>query len=278
MKTLYISDLDGTLLNRQTALSEKTLTTLNQMIAEGMFFTYATARSLNSASVVTQGLKLNLPVIVYNGTFIMEPNSGDYILQRFFSDSEKETFCEYLSKNPMPLLVYSFVNGRERVSYLENPIGSKEGREGFFHYLECRKGDRRFHPVKQAKELFEGQNYYYTLIGGRDELAPAYEYFMKQGNCNCIFRQEIYRTEYWCEILPQKATKASGVLALKEMFHADRIICFGDGINDVPMFSVCDEAYAPANAEKEALEAADAVIEENDKDGVIKWLAHNHSF
>jgi len=36
-----------------------------------MCFSYATARSLSSASVVTKGLKTDIPVIIYNGTFIV---------------------------------------------------------------------------------------------------------------------------------------------------------------------------------------------------------------
>lgn len=42
-----------------------------------MLFTYATARSLVSASVVTKGLSMDIPVIAYNGAFIFEPSSGD---------------------------------------------------------------------------------------------------------------------------------------------------------------------------------------------------------
>lgn len=56
MKTLYISDLDGTLLNSQGKISDYSIKTINNLINEGMIFTYATARSLVSASPVTRGL------------------------------------------------------------------------------------------------------------------------------------------------------------------------------------------------------------------------------
>ena len=70
--TLYVSDLDGTLLNRDEKLSEFTVWALNSLIERGMKFTYATARSNHSARRVTAGLTKNLPVIVYNGAFILE--------------------------------------------------------------------------------------------------------------------------------------------------------------------------------------------------------------
>ena len=56
MKTLYVTDLDGTLLNSNTQISEYSINTINRLVEQGMLFTYATARSLVSASVVTKGL------------------------------------------------------------------------------------------------------------------------------------------------------------------------------------------------------------------------------
>ncbi len=67
--TLYVSDLDGTLLTEEEKLTEFTLRVLNRLTEQGVRFTYATARSRNSAEVVTQGLNKSLPVIVYNGAF-----------------------------------------------------------------------------------------------------------------------------------------------------------------------------------------------------------------
>ena len=48
MKTLYISDLDGTLLNPNAELSAYTKDTLNRMIADGLCFSVATASLLMS--------------------------------------------------------------------------------------------------------------------------------------------------------------------------------------------------------------------------------------
>ena len=64
MKTLYVSDLDGTLLNSNTALTDTTIETINALVEEGMEFTFATARSITSASLVSRGLHLRTPLIV----------------------------------------------------------------------------------------------------------------------------------------------------------------------------------------------------------------------
>lgn len=49
MTTLYVSDLDGTLLNSNQTLSTYTIETINQLVDEGMLFSYATARSYQTA-------------------------------------------------------------------------------------------------------------------------------------------------------------------------------------------------------------------------------------
>ena len=64
---LYISDLDGTLLRPDGALSDYSRDGLNGLIADGMHFTVATARSVVSIRQLLQGLQLSLPVINLNG-------------------------------------------------------------------------------------------------------------------------------------------------------------------------------------------------------------------
>ena len=48
MKTLYVSDLDGTLLRSDETTSEYTNSVINNLTDRGMIFSYATARSLRS--------------------------------------------------------------------------------------------------------------------------------------------------------------------------------------------------------------------------------------
>lgn len=71
MNTLYVSDLDGTLLNTNTELSEKIKEIINTLLQQGMKFTYATARSFYSASKILQGLHISIPVITYNGAYFI---------------------------------------------------------------------------------------------------------------------------------------------------------------------------------------------------------------
>ena len=42
-KILYVTDLDGTLLNKQSRINEESIQIINDLIRQGMLFTYATA-------------------------------------------------------------------------------------------------------------------------------------------------------------------------------------------------------------------------------------------
>jgi len=76
--TLYISDLDGTLLNNKPELSLFSRERLQALIADGLHFTVASARSVNSIRSLLGELKLTLPVISFNGAYISDLASGEH--------------------------------------------------------------------------------------------------------------------------------------------------------------------------------------------------------
>ena len=74
-----------------------------------------------------------------------------------------------------------------------------------------------------------------------------------------------------------KATKGTAIAKLKELLNIESIICFGDGDNDLSMFEIADECYAPENANIENKQAATAVIGHHNEDGVAKFLTERFS-
>ncbi|MBR4949636.1 MAG: HAD family phosphatase, partial [Clostridia bacterium] len=72
MKKLYISDLDGTLLQNDCTLSEATIKIINKFIADGGYFSFSTARSPASVSEFVRDIKLNIPLILMNGAMIYD--------------------------------------------------------------------------------------------------------------------------------------------------------------------------------------------------------------
>ena len=273
MKTLYISDLDGTILQKNEAFSPYSLQTINSLIKAGLSFSYATARSEHSASIVTKGLELKLPAVLHNGVYIIDFASGKRILHNSFSHGEIKAVSDFLDSRSIYPLVYSFIDGKERKTYLR---GQEKGK--FKNHLGMRKADPRLREAQNSEELYEGEVFYFTCIGEEAELSPVFDQFKNNDSYNTVFQYDLYFPEYWCELMPKKATKANGILQLKELYGFEKIVCFGDGVNDIPMFEIADECYAVSNAVPELKKIATAVIESNTDDGVAKWLKNHAGF
>ena len=273
-KTLYVSDLDGTLLRRDQTLSPFTIDTINALVERGMIFSYATARSLVTARQVTAGLATNLPVVIYNGSFVVESSTGKRLISGAFEAGEaREIMDDLLSCGVYPI-VYAFVDGVEKFSYVED----KQSR-GARWFNDTRRGDVRDHPLTNEARLYAGEIFHLTCIDEPELLLPIYERYRHR--FECIYHKDIYSGEQWLEIQPRGATKAEAILALKSLLECDRIVCFGDGKNDISMFDIADECYAVANADDVLKAIATGVIGSNEQDGVAHflrrvWDEHHH--
>ena len=97
MKTLYAADLDGTLLRSDETLSAYTCQTINALVDRGMLFSYATARSYITASRATKGLTARIPLIVYNGAFVVDNLTGEILRASRFDGGIRSLLDDLLS-------------------------------------------------------------------------------------------------------------------------------------------------------------------------------------
>lgn len=264
MRTLYVSDLDGTLLRSDERTSGYTNRTVNRLVGEGMLFSYATARSFQTARKVTAGLEAEIPLIVYNGAAVADNRDGSFLQMDFFGGEAAEILDELEACGVFPI-VYAVAGGREMFSYL--PARCTRGMRAF---LETRKNDRRANPVATRRTLRAGDIFYFTCIDEREKLLHLYEKYREQ--YHCVFQVDLYTREQWLEIMPKAASKASAALWLKSSLGCGRLVVFGDEENDVDLFEAADEAYAVANAADVLKAVATGVIGANDEDGVARWL------
>lgn len=267
MKTLYVSDLDGTLLRSDEMTSEYTSDVINSLTERGMIFSYATARSLITAKKVTKGICAHIPLIVYNGAFIID-NATEEILAANYFDDAVLTVLDDLFQNDIYPIVYAYIDGREKFSFVPGKCT-----EGMVSFLDSRKGDIRTNAVSAPEALKEGKIFYITCIGVPEKLEPLYEKY--RDSFHCVYQKDIYTKEQWLEIMPRAASKSNAVMQLKKLLGCDRLVVFGDGKNDIDMFEAADECYAVRNAHEELKKRATAVIESNDEDGVARWLMRN---
>ncbi len=267
MKTLYISDLDGTLLDSTPKTSDYTNETINKLNADGFIISFATARSYTTAKKVTKGLNMAHPAVVHNGTFIVD-KCGKILHKNTFNKNDSDYILDVILSLGLNPIVYSLIDEKEQFSFVR-PRLNKETLD----FLSKRKDDKRTREVESTESLYNGEVYYFTLIGDEDITKPLYERLKNE--FQCYFQRDMYSGDYWLEILPKNATKANAVKQLAQMLSCDKIVAFGDGINDVEMFKLSDECYAVKNAVEELKDIATAVIDSNLDDAVAKWLKEN---
>lgn len=263
-KTLFVTDLDGTLLTSGAYVSAESRRIINGLTENGLIFSYATARSLITAKKVTAGLTVRTPVIVNNGAFIIDSESGEKLVKNIFSGGEAEDIYGTLQKYGIAPLVYAIIDGEERFSYITERLSG-----AMRAFLETRD-DRRHRPVRADKDMLDGEPFYVTCIDEAGSMSEAYDELKRR--YYCVYGRDVYSGDQWLEILPNGATKADAVLKLKKLCCCDKLVVFGDGANDIPLFKAADECYAVKNAVSELKAVADGVIGSNDEDSVAKFI------
>ena len=268
-KMLYISDLDGTLLQLNERLSAFGCQTLNQLVASGMLFSYATARSYHTARKCTAGLDAKIPLIVYNGALIVDNQTGEILTENIFSSRQAADIYALLKQCGIHPIVYSLIDGVEKFSYDQTavPLPTR-------NFLDQRRGDGRDHPLTGDEHLLDGKVYYFSCIDETARLLTADRLIREQFGeiCNQVCQKDIYSGDQWLEIMPAAASKANAARQLKNITGVDRLVAFGDGKNDLPLFEAADECYAVANAHPLLKSAATSIIGPNTNDGVARWL------
>lgn len=267
MKTLYVSDLDGTLLRSEQRTSDYTNLVINDFVSCGGLFSYATARSNFTASKVTEGMSASFPLIVYNGVFILDNQSGEIIEKTIFDKEEAVKVLEELDKGGVHPIVYALIDGKERFSYIPSQINAATA-----EFVESRN-DIRKRTVDSMEELKQGELFYITCIDEPEKLEPFYNAY--KDRFHCFYHCDIYSGEQWLEIIPKDASKANAIKKLAQILECEKIVVFGDAVNDMDMFAIADEAYAVGNAAPELKKRATAVLGTNDEDSVAKWLSEN---
>lgn len=264
---LYISDLDGTLLNSEGKLSQFTIESINSLIDQGLKFTIATARGIDSVREILKPLNIELPVILNNGLFI-------YDLKK--NKVEKSHWIEKITA----LEVYNIL-----LDYGIEPIVRVKENKGFKLYyrsiqnkiikefINSKKNSNAIECIQSDNIKFDDSKIHSIFtIGKKENLKDAVVFLSSKFNLGIDFYHDIYNDSYWLEINPLKATKGEGALTLKEKFHFNRIISFGDNLNDLSMFHISDWSHGMVNGNRDIRNHVSKVIGTNDEDSVVKEI------
>lgn len=272
MKTLYISDLDGTLLNENALLSEDTIQGLNKLIEKGVNFTVATARTNATVVKMLKDVNIQLPVILMNGVTIYDIRNKKYLITENISLTGKKVLFDTIRALSLAGFAYC-IDNNELGTYYET--ADSPAARAFIEEREKIYG-KKFTKVNSFDECINKNVVYYSIDAHKDVLGKAYNILYGCDELHAEFYRDIYNTDHWyLEVCSCTASKKNAVKRLRTLLEAEKVISFGDNLNDIPMFEASDEAYAVANAKDEVKMRANGVIESNINNGVVKFIKAN---
>lgn len=269
MKRLFVSDLDGTLLNSEAQISEETLKIINEGIERGLDFTISTARTPTTALKIIEKLNLQLPIMMMNGVLIYDIVSKQYIKKEVMDSNIIMVLLGLIKLKGLNCFLYGLDNN-QFVAYYDSVESTSLN---YFRNERIMKYDKKFTEVEDLS-LVAGRDIIYCMLREpKEKLEALYRELSVVKGVKAEFYPDIYSDNYYMlEIYSDKASKKEAVNYLRGTSRYDSVIGFGDNLNDKALVEASDYFYAVANAHPQIQELADAVIPSNDEDGVARFI------
>lgn len=266
LDTLYLTDLDGTLLGADSRLSARSARALRWFYDEGIAVTVATGRSWTALDVLA-GAPLRAPMVLLGGARVFDASRGTILREHVLPRGCLCAALEILRGAGLCPLLYTQDARDEQRIYYER--GADAAVHAYVAGLRAR-GDDRPREVLRLEERLEEKAFYLTARGERAALEPLLPQIQRLGAHAYLFYGA--RTEgCFVEITP--VSKRAGVEELRALTGARRIVAFGDNGNDEGLFAGADLRVAVRNATPGILALADRVIGENTQDAVVRCIA-----
>lgn len=263
---IYISDLDGTLLNEDGKLSVNSKKLINNAIDNNINFSIATARTPATVNKLMEGVNINLPIVVMNGAATYDMKKNKYISFNPINIDLARKIQKIITDNKLNAFIYSIKNNHLYVYH--NALTNAYQEE----FLKARINT----PYKTfVKGNFDNNTnvLYFTLVDYKDNVEFLYNKIKNIDGIYIAKYMDIYNPDcYNLEIYDIKSSKANAIKYLEDTYNYSRLITFGDNINDVPMFEISDECYAVGNAVNELKEIATDVLDSNSDDAVAAYI------
>ncbi len=265
---LVVFDLDGTLLNANSEVSAYTRDTLRLLSERGILYTVATGRALHGARDIIDGHPFTLPQVFKNGVMIWSPVTEGYSHHTHLTLDELRHVLEAMLSQGVTAFLFTLEPGDEHAVY-HQPLQTDYERDLAENYL-ARNGVR-VEPVAALPAAAEISNI--SALGPEDAVDRVAQMIADEPGLIAYAGPAIEGDDlWWIDIHHIEASKGNAVQVLREELGISRVVCFGDSDNDLSMFQIADEAYAPSNARDDVKALATAVIGHHDEDGIARFL------
>ena len=252
------SDLDGTLLNNKKEVSDENKKAINYFIENGGKFSIATGKAFESTEKYIEGVRIDIPAIVYNGGMIYNCNKRS---------AEKS---RYLEKEKMGLV------NKIKQEYSDLGIEIYSGTD-IYVFQDNKTAERP--ATKLLKIIYEIPDNLFDLkwnkilLVGRCEEMDCIQKEIKDKYGVYVVRSG----DRFLEILPDNISKGHALSEVIDLFNLDKskVVAVGDNMNDAEMLQECGIAFGPQNASDEVKEYADVITNDNENHvikGIVEWI------
>lgn len=255
---LIVSDIDGTLICNKKEVSEKTKELVGRFKKMGGSFTIATGRMEAAIQPIISELNIDIPVIVYNGSAVVNTITNEIIYESKLDYDLARIALKTCKNHDLDAILYL-----DRKAYIDKmtPSIAKHVDKEKVGCIEV--GDLyEFLKVAPTKILF---------IGKEKGFDPFISHLKRiiEVSLNFICSERNY-----LELLPADASKgrALQILADKLDISIEEIIAIGDERNDISMIEAAGLGVAVRNAKDELQKKANFITSYDCNEGVEEIL------
>ena len=261
---LVLFDIDGTLVNDDGELGEKTKQLIGELKKLGVRFTFASGRLHSALVPLAEELKLHSPLISLDGTAIKSVLGKQFVYRSFLKDKHVKKAIEYSEK----YLVNIALCHSEAIYYTEENSVIPQLMDKFGAvYKEVDSYDELTSNVLEI--VFAGDNRR-TIEFIRDKLSFPFTF----GISLSYFKSQTHDRIYYLEVRRAGSTKGKAMKRLLKYLKIEenRTVVIGDWYNDLTLFDSKAIKVAPKNAVSELKNKADFVINKTNNEEAVADL------
>lgn len=251
---LLAVDIDGTLLNNNREITDKTKKAIHQAIDSGIIFTISSGRPIQGVEMITRKLEVDIPVITYNGAMVITGTSRKIIYSCTVKEEDALQIERLGNQYNTTIAIWSdnklFVNRADERAVQYSQLSGIEPRV----YNDVRElFGKGINKILWYDEIERINGFKNEL---KEVLSPSVNFHTSQ--------------PFFLEFVDVAASKAIALekLGLHYDIGRDEMIAVGDGFNDLSMIEYAGLGVAMENAPDEVKEAADFITLSNENDGV----------
>lgn len=273
-------DIDGTLLNSNHELTEKTIEVLREATKRGIFIVLTSGRMTKNVKSFCEKIGADKYLIAENGASIIDLQTGKTVYSKYLSKETVNKVLDVCEENSIYYMVYT-----------QNELIVKN-----IKYMSLFFYKQNFNPNARIKQVVAGRDYINNVEGNFtklmicDEDRSIYRSILKElkkieeiditpvphtsvKKLNIDGKEKVIKYSY-ADISAKGANKWTAIeyLAKQLGIHKSEIIAIGDNINDMHMIFNAGLGVAMDNGSPYAKKVANVVAPSNDKDGVAQII------